>query len=195
MYEYGQTEEQQPVMYVRGYPVYAAHFLVAVFVASMLATTILLGTSVTGVWDWVPFTSAGVLKGQVWRLLTYGLLNPPSLDFAIDMVILAWFGREVEKFLGRGKFLSLFAGIYLLPPLLFTGIGTWVPATIVGEHCVLAVFVALAAIYPDLPGGPMAEVDALLDKIAKSGFSSLTAKEKARLDSARDELAKRGSRR
>jgi membrane associated rhomboid family serine protease len=279
MYEYGQTEEQQPVMYVRGYPVYAAHFLVAVFVASMLATTILLGTSVTGVWDWVPFTSAGVLKGQVWRLLTYGLLNPPSLDFAIDMVILAWFGREVEKFLGRGKFLSLFAGIYLLPPLLFTGIGTWVPATIVGEHCVLAVFVAFAAIYPDvgiffgvaskwiaavligiytlmalashnwqsflslwltcgfaylfirfaqgiiefrslrlfrraprlrvipgltqgaderpaaLPGGPMAEVDALLDKIAKSGFSSLTAKEKARLDSARDELAKRGSRR
>ena len=173
----------------------------------------------------------------------------------------------------------LFAGIYLLPPLLFTGIGMWIPATIVGEQCVLAVFVAFATIYPnagiffgiaskwvaavlvgiytlmalanhawqsglslwatcgfaclfvrfaqgiiEIPslrlfrraprlrmipglkegrpspprrpaGGPMAEVDALLDKIAKSGFSSLTAKERARLDSARDELAKRGSRR
>ena len=41
----------------------------------------------------------------------------------------------------------------------------------------------------------MAEVDALLDKIATSGFSSLTAKERARLDSARDELSKRGTRR
>ena len=64
MYEYGQTEEQQPVMYVRGYPVYAAHFLVAVFVASMLATTVLMGTNVTGAWDWMPFTSAGVLRGR-----------------------------------------------------------------------------------------------------------------------------------
>jgi membrane associated rhomboid family serine protease len=279
MYEYGQTEEQQPVMYVRGYPVYAAYLLVAAFVASMLATTILMGASVARVWDWLPFTSAGVLRGQVWRALTYGLLNPPSLNFAIDMVILAWFGREVEKFLGRTKFGLLFAGIYLLPPLLLTLVGIWFPASFFGERCVLAVFIAFATIYPDvgiffgvpskwvaailvgiytlmdlanhawqdgltlwatcgfayaftrvaqglvnLPsfrlfrgkprlrvvpgitqgaeaspaaakGNAMAEVDALLDKIATSGFSSLTAKERARLDSARDELSKRGTRR
>jgi len=35
------------------------------------------------------------------------------------------------------------------------------------------------------------DVDALLDKIAKSGFQSLTAKEKLRLESAREELLRR----
>jgi hypothetical protein len=37
------------------------------------------------------------------------------------------------------------------------------------------------------------EVDALLDKIAKSGLGSLTAKERARLEQAREELMKRES--
>ena len=37
----------------------------------------------------------------------------------------------------------------------------------------------------------MAEVDALLDKIARSGLSSLTAKERAKLDAAREDLGKR----
>ncbi len=52
-------------------------------------------------------------------------------------------------------------------------------------------------ILPDpMPGaehddGPMAEVDALLDKIAKSGIGSLTSGERARLEKAREELMKR----
>jgi hypothetical protein len=37
----------------------------------------------------------------------------------------------------------------------------------------------------------MAEVDALLDKIAQSGISSLTKDERERLDSARKRLARR----
>jgi hypothetical protein len=37
----------------------------------------------------------------------------------------------------------------------------------------------------------MAEVDALLDKIAQSGIGSLTAKERAKLDAARSEMKKR----
>jgi hypothetical protein len=39
----------------------------------------------------------------------------------------------------------------------------------------------------------MSEIDALLDKIAQSGISSLTAKERAKLDAARAELLKRES--
>ena len=38
----------------------------------------------------------------------------------------------------------------------------------------------------------MAEVDALLDKIAQSGIASLTPKERAKLDAAREGLLKRG---
>jgi hypothetical protein len=39
----------------------------------------------------------------------------------------------------------------------------------------------------------MAEVDALLDKIATSGIGSLTPKERAKLESAREGLMKRGA--
>jgi hypothetical protein len=40
---------------------------------------------------------------------------------------------------------------------------------------------------------PTSEVDALLDKIAKSGIGSLTAKERKRLEKAREDLMKRES--
>jgi membrane associated rhomboid family serine protease len=53
-------------------------------------------------------------------------------------------------------------------------------------------------VLPDLPdkrgnskGNVMAEMDALLDKIARSGINSLTAKERATLDQSRAELLKR----
>jgi hypothetical protein len=36
-------------------------------------------------------------------------------------------------------------------------------------------------------------VDALLDKIATNGISSLTAKERAKLEAAREDLMKRGA--
>jgi membrane associated rhomboid family serine protease len=279
MTEYDPGEDQQPVTWVRGHPIYAAHFIVVALVASMLATTILMAFGATRFLGPLPFTSAGVLRGEAWRIATYGFVNPPSLWFAVDMAMIALFGREVEKFFGRRKFLTLYGSIYLLPPVLFTLLGPWLPAQLSGETGAFALFVAFAALYPDavmlfgilakwaavalvgifslmalayrdwigglslwataglafafvryeqgrltLPrfslfrrrprlrvfpdierGGtegarplgaePMAEVDALLDKIARSGISSLTAAERARLDSARDELVKRETRR
>jgi hypothetical protein len=277
MYGYGSTEDQQPVLWLRGHPVYAAYFVVLVLVASMLATTLLMALNVAQVWTWLPFASGAVLRGEVWRIATYGLLNPPSLGFVIDMAMIAWFGREVEKFFGRRKFMLLYGCIYLLPPLLFTLIGVWFPTRLTGETGAFALFVAFATLYPnvavffgllakwvaavlvgiyslmalanhDWMGGlslwvttgfafafvrhqqgilalprlslprrgprlrllpdhepreqavgrpgkrrSLADVDALLDKIALSGISSLTAKERARLDSARDELTRRDS--
>jgi hypothetical protein len=280
MYEYSSSQEHQPVVWLRGHPVYAAYFIVLAFVASMLATTIVITVNAQPLLSWLVFSSAAVLRGEAWRVLTYGLVNPPSLlPFAVDMAMMAWFGREVEKMIGRGRFLLLFGCLYILPPLLFTLIGLWIPTGLKGEAGALAIFVAFAAIYPDVPvffgvlskwvaavvvgiyalmalashdwpGGLLllatvgfafafvrhgqgrltlprlslfrrqprfrvipgfkdagaegprpagrestAEIDALLDKIAASGISSLTARERARLDAARSELLKRESRR
>jgi hypothetical protein len=198
------------------------------------------------------------------------------------MVFIVWFGREVERFLGRGKFLTLFAAAYLITPLLLTAIGWWLPFSFSGKIGALAVFVAFATLYPGVPvffsvlakwaalilvgiytlmalasrdtvllvsiwascgvafafvryeqgiftlprfrlprrkpklrvlpdpvpakkpvivvkppreDPTMVEVDALLDKIAKSGMASLTPKERAKLDAARADLLKRSGRR
>ncbi len=279
---YGQSEEHQPVTWWRGHPVYATHFLVGIYVASLLATTLALAFRLGGALDWLVFHSPLVLHGQVWRVLTYGLVNPPSLDFQfpIDLLMMLWFGREVEKFFGRRKFFTLYAGIYLATPLLFTALGSWWPLSRSGETGALALFIAFATLYPNavlmfdilakwaalaivgiftlyavayhdlptllsiaatcgfaytfvryqqglltlpslrlwpkrrpnlrvLPDLPvkrgaekssqsseemsMSEVDALLDKIAKSGIGSLTAKERARLEEGRARLLKKES--
>lgn len=272
------SEDHQPVMWIRGYALYAAHMIVLVYVVSMLLTTLFQFATADGVLNWLIFTSPEVLRGQIWRVFTYGLYNPPGLRFAIDMVMIVWFGREVERFLGRRAFLSLYAGIYLLTPVLFTLVGLTRPMVLAGEVGSLALFIAFATLFPNAPlifnilakwaaiilvgifvlmalaardgvtllelaatvgfaygfiryqqghftlprfpwprrqpklrvlpdlpkktpetnrtvgATPMAEVDALLDKIAKSGISSLTAKERAKLDAAREQLQKRSGR-
>jgi len=279
MDRFGQpSEEHQPITWVRGYPLYAAHLIVLVYVVSMIVTSVLGSGSV--VVSWIEFDSAMVLQGQLWRFLTYGLWNEASIPFAINMVFLAMFGREVEKFFGRILFLQFYFALYLLPPLLFTLLGLRWPIVFSGASGNLAVFVAFAVLYPsavlmfnilakwaavilvgiyalmalnsrsypallllsssvlfayafvryqqghfNLPrlslprrkpklrvlpdlepenpistagrssGNSMAEVDALLDKIAQSGISSLTAKERAKLDRAHEDLKNRGSRR
>ncbi len=275
---YGSSEEHDPVTWVRGHAIYAAHLVVLIFVASMLVAGVLMLFNVGYLLDGLTFRSSLVLHGEVWRVLTYGLVNPPTRDrvlwFAIDMLMLLWFGREVEKILGRAKFLGLYFAVYLVSPLLFTVLGAWLPTSLVGETGAFAIFIAFATMYPNvailftllakwvaailvgiytlaalaehdwvsllslwattglaygyiryqqgvftLPRFPMprrkpkarltagsgdagrsrppagsaaaAEIDALLDKIAKSGFASLTPKERDKLEAARQELKKR----
>lgn len=278
--DWGSSEEHQPVTWLRGYPLYAAHFIVLLFVVSMLATSITMAVpSLRGISAWLTFSSTEVLGGQVWRVATYGLVNEPSLWFVVDMFMLAFFGRELEKFFGRRTFLALYASLYFLTPLLFTLIGLARPTFLMGESGAFALFIAFATLYPNvamffnilakwlaivlvgiyslmrlsandwvglaslwstvafaygfvrfqqgvialpklslwrrrpalrvLPDpaprkasvvvkspkedATMAEVDALLDKIAKSGISSLTPKERAKLEAAREGLMKRGA--
>ncbi len=142
-------DDHQPLLYVRGHGLFAAHVIVAVFVISMIVTALLSGLGVAAWFVWLPFESERVLSGEFWRVLTYGLVNPPSLRFAINMVMMVWFGREVEKFLGRRTFLKLYSGIYLLPPVLFTLVGLARPSAFAGEVGSLAVFVAFATLYPN----------------------------------------------
>lgn len=274
---YGESEEHQPVTWVRGYPVYAAHLVVAALVASMLVTTLLMVAKADAVRNAMIFSSEAVLRGEVWRFLTYGLFNPPSIPFVIDMAMIVWFGRELERHFGRRLFLRLYLSLYFITPAVLTLVGLWRPTVEAGQTGSLAIFVAFATLHPNAmmlfnilakwvaivlvgiftlmalaandftglltlwattgfahafvrhtqgaftlpslrlsqrrpklrvvpdpkpakPAAPtraaqdsMAEIDALLDKIATSGIASLTPKERAKLESARAALRKRES--
>ncbi len=213
------------------------------------------------------FQSPEVLHGQIWRMVTYGLVNGPSIWFVLELAMIVWFGREIEKFFGRKTFGLLFGALYLVPPVLHTVVGIWHPTALAGESSAFGLFVAFVTLYPNAamlfnllakwvawvllgiytlqdlavhawlgmaslwavagcaylfilyqqgrialpaisraprpqPARPasvrpastaLAEADALLDKVARSGMSSLTPKELAKLDAARDELKKRGA--
>jgi membrane associated rhomboid family serine protease len=266
-----ENNEQQPLLWLGGYAIYAAHFIVVVYVATLFVTTACQALRVESWFVWLSFNSAAVLHGQAWRVLSYGLLNPPSIGFVIDMFMIGWFGRELEKHFGRRLFLLLYIGIYLLSPLLLTGIGLFQPTYLAGEIGAFALFIAFATLYPNVPvlfnvlakwvaiilvglytlihlsnrdlaglislwgtvgfahsfvriqqgqwtlphfrlprkkpqlrvleGGKapaarpapvpdrsVAEMDALLDKIARSGMDSLTAKERERLQQSREAI-------
>lgn len=272
-----QSDDHKPVLWVRGYPLYAVHVIVGVYVISMIITTMAGPVGMNTMAAFMGYSSELVLRGQVWRVLTYGLVNPPSIGFVVDMLLLVWFGRELERFFGRKIFLRFYGTLYLLSPLVYTLLGFLRPTVFLGATGGLAVFVAFATLYPsaviffvltaqvvaivlvgiysltslysrDIVGlialwvmvgfaflfvryeqgrlqlpkirfpsfkrrpklrvlpspnprtepidqeeedESMTEVDVLLDKIAKSGIGSLTAKERQRLEKAREELMKR----
>jgi hypothetical protein len=148
-------DDHRPLMWVRDYAIYAAHFIVGVFVASMIVCALVMFANSGHLLTWLTFDSADVLRGQVWRLFTYGLVNPPGqgygvVGFVIDMVMIVWFGRELEKFFGRQIFLRFYVGLYLLVPVLFTLIGLRWPMHLAGETGAFATFIAFATLYPNV---------------------------------------------
>ncbi|MFO1458661.1 MAG: rhomboid family intramembrane serine protease [Verrucomicrobiota bacterium] len=146
----GTSDEHQPVTYWRGYPIYAAHLIVIVYCTLMVGVAV-SGSAIEGVIDALSFSSARVLSGQLWRWVTYGLLNFPSPWFALDMLMIVWFGRELERLFGRRLFLWLYAGIYLIAPIVLTAVGLVHPTLLSGQPGALALFIAFATQFPGMP--------------------------------------------
>ena len=273
-----QHEDYRPVTWLRGYPLYVTHVIVIGYVITMVIATLLGPLGIADLTAWLGFSSELVHRGQLWRVFTYGLVNPPSIWFVVDMFIIAWFGRELERFFGRKVFIRFYGTLYLLTPVVFTILGFFRPMGLVGETGGFALFIAFATLYPgaamlfnilakwlaiiavsiytliffygrdfvgltamwitvgfafcfvryeqgrlELPkvrlpslrkrpklrvvprpaaraeidvdeeDATTSEVDALLDKIAKSGLASLSSAERAKLEKAREDLMKRES--
>jgi membrane associated rhomboid family serine protease len=146
------SNDQQPVTWWRGYPIHSAMLLVIVHVATMLATTIALASGATGAVSLLTFNSTAVLNGAIWQPLTYALVHPPSLWFAVEMYLMWAFGREVERFFGLRSFFQLYFSLYLLTPIVLTLVGLFFPNAYFGSGSLhFAIFIAFAALYPGAP--------------------------------------------
>jgi membrane associated rhomboid family serine protease len=141
-------EDFRPVMWLRGHPLFVTHVIVLAYVVTMLVAALAGPAAIAELSAWLGFSSELVHRGQVWRLFTYGLVNPPSLWFVVDMLIIVWFGRELERFFGRKVFIRFYAALYLLTPVVFTLLGFFRPLTLVGETGGFALFIAFATLYP-----------------------------------------------
>ena len=148
---YDTSDEQQPVTWFRGHPIFAAYFVAIIFMVSILVTTFINAFGAHAWLDKAVFDSRAVWRGEVWRILTYGLVNPPEggLFLLLTVFMVAWFGRELEKFFGRRVFLQFFSLLYLLTPALLTVVGLWRPSRTFGMTGSLALFVAFATLYPN----------------------------------------------
>lgn len=94
-----------------------------------------------------------LIRGQIWRLLTYGALHDSNLfHLAFNMVGLWFFGRELESLWGGRKFF-----IFYLFGVIFSGfcsiinipLGTGFVPIIGASGAVYGVLFAYAALFPD----------------------------------------------
>ena len=141
-------DDHQPLTWVQGRPLFAVHVIVAGLALTILATALLQAFGAFSILSALVFDATKVFSGEVWRVLTYGLVNGPSVGIALDLALLLWFGHDVERFLGRRSFLRLYAFIYFIPPLLLSAFGFWHPMSLAGQTGALAVFVAYATLNP-----------------------------------------------
>jgi membrane associated rhomboid family serine protease len=158
-----QSEDYRPLFWMAGRPVYANTLLVALhvmaFVVCAIVASFIGGMALV---EALGLDPARVWHGEVWRLFSYIAFDPAffgqrSLWILIAMLILYFCGREVEQFVGRRVYLSLYASLVVLPAILFCVVaplaGPWLELGPAGPHlncaeAIFGVFVAFATIYP-----------------------------------------------
>jgi membrane associated rhomboid family serine protease len=95
-----------------------------------------------------------VLRGQVWRLLTYAFLHSTNglpLHLLFNMLFLWWFGTDVEDLYGPREFLAIYLVGAVAGGVLFTltGIATGSPGVAIGASgAVVTVLVLCACHFP-----------------------------------------------
>jgi hypothetical protein len=137
------------------YPVDVTTILVGLHVICAILTAFLFAIGYAAVLNYTMFDSAQVWHGQIWRLLTYAFVHPPNgyalLWFAIEMYMLFFFGREVERFIGQRAYLWLYALLLFVPAALLTLWGLTMRTGLAGSGALhFAVFTAFVTLYPNV---------------------------------------------
>ena len=144
------ADDYKPVTWVGRYPFDVTTLLVGVHAITMIIGTLLIAMRNGAIVDGLLFDSAQVLGGaQVWRILTYAFVHAPSIWFVLGLVMLFFFGREVERYIGSRAFMTLYALLWIAPMLLLTAWGM-AGRIVYGDADAIhfGIFVAFAAIYP-----------------------------------------------
>jgi membrane associated rhomboid family serine protease len=149
------SDDYRPVTWMGRYPVDVTTILVGVHVVCAILTALIVGFIRNGVLNYAMFDSAQVWHGQLWRLVTYAFIHLPSgyalLWFAIEMYMLFFFGREVERFIGQRAYIWLYALLLLVPALILTLWGLQTRTGLAGSGALhFAVFVAFVTLYPNV---------------------------------------------
>jgi membrane associated rhomboid family serine protease len=142
--------EEEPLFHLGEFPVRLITLLVALHSTAMIAVSILLATGHRAFIDLLYYSSEAVAHGQIWRLVTYAFVAAPSVWFLLEMLMLWYFGKEVENGLGWKRFAILYGGLILIGPMMLQGLGyAGRPQTYSGAAEInFAVFAAFTAMHP-----------------------------------------------
>jgi membrane associated rhomboid family serine protease len=137
------------------YPVDVTTILVGVHVVCAIVTAFIFAIGDGAVLNYAMFDSAQVWQGQIWRLFTYAFIHQPSpsalLWFAVEMYMLFFFGREVERFIGQRAYMWLYVLLLLVPVFILALWGLSTRTGLAGSGAVhFAVFAAFVTLYPNV---------------------------------------------
>src|ERR1700688_2742850 len=109
--------EDRPVSYFRGYPIYCATILTISYAVGVLATFF---AKAFGALDalvaLLAFDSAhSIVGGQLWQIFTYSFVDFPSFFTIIGLLFLYVSAVEIEKYIGRARFSPLYGRTALFP--------------------------------------------------------------------------------
>lgn len=67
-----------------------------------------------------------VREGEIWRLVTWPVANPPTSIFVILTLVFFWFfGHRIEEMVGRTRFTLMIAIMTVLPAAIVSAIGSF----------------------------------------------------------------------
>ena len=93
------------------------------------------------------FASPLVKDGEIWRLVTWPLVNPPTEIWVVLTLAFFWFvGHQIEDRVGRRPYAVLIAAMTIIPAVLVTAIGTRNDAMAMGRWSAFAFGLGLLAI-------------------------------------------------
>jgi len=135
---------------------YAIHNLSAILIGCYVVGYI-LGLFTPGILNWMTLEPAYILRGQVWRLITWVLIPPEELGiFTIIMLFLYYsLGTTLERTWGAFRY-----NVYIFSGIIFTVIGAFILYFATGQeyfgllfstyYINMSIFLAFAASYPNM---------------------------------------------
>jgi membrane associated rhomboid family serine protease len=145
------SQDRLPLTWWKGHPIFLAAVVALVGAASMVLTALLLAINRGWVEALVFSFQNAYEKGFAWSIVTYVLVNPPSIWFLLSTFLLWKFGQQVEEHLGRRAFVRLLLALLFVTPLLLSLVGLigsrLMPAAGLGM-LEFGVFIAFATLYP-----------------------------------------------
>jgi hypothetical protein len=142
----------EPLTWIGRVPVYLSTAIAFAHGVMMIFTALALASGAEWFFQALAFSPESAIgKLNLWQFLTYAFVNRPDIFTLIQLVLLAFFGRDVEKFIGRKAFALLYGLLILAVPILlsllsFLGVDS---GSYSGSDAVhFAIFLAFAMIYP-----------------------------------------------
>jgi membrane associated rhomboid family serine protease len=150
--------EDRPVTYFRGHPIYCATILTVAYAVGVLVTFL---AQALGAWDSIVSLlafepSRSILGGQVWQAFTYSFVDSPSFFTIIGLLFLYVSAVEIEKYIGRARFLILYGVIVLIPVVSLTAASLILsfPIQFFGQtQIMIGLFIAFCTLYPGVQWG------------------------------------------